>query len=108
MTGFDTKQFYRKPDIFVAALGDESRLLAFEWVCAFDNQGIRAELDFGGRSLKSQMKQADRLEARYALIVGDDELAKKEAILRNMQTKAQESVSLDNLLQNIKTRIKGN
>ena len=107
LTGFDAKQFYRKPDIFVAALGDESRLRAFEWVCAFDNQGIRAELDFGGRSLKSQMKQADRLEARYALIVGDDELAKKEAILRNMETKAQESVSLDNLVQNIKTRIKG-
>ena len=107
LTGFDAKQFYRKPDIFVAALGDKSRLRAFEWVCAFDNQGIRAELDFGGRSLKSQMKQADRLEARYALIVGDDELAKKEAILRNMQTKAQESVSLDNLVQKIKTRIKG-
>ena len=107
LTGFDAKQFYRRPDIFVAALGDESRLLAFEWVCAFGNRGIRAELDFGGRSLKSQMKQAGRLEARYALIVGDDELAKKEAILRNMQTKAQESVSLDNLVQNIKTRIMG-
>jgi histidyl-tRNA synthetase len=84
LTGFDAKQFYRKPDVFVAALGDESRLLAFEWVCAFGNQGIGAELDFGGRSLKSQMKQADRLEARYALIVGDDELAKREAILRNV------------------------
>jgi histidyl-tRNA synthetase len=107
LTGFDAKQFYRKPDVFVAALGDESRLLAFEWVCAFGNQGIGAELDFGGRSLKSQMKQADRLEARYALIVGDDELAKREAILRNMETKEQESVSLDNLVQNIKIRIKG-
>jgi histidyl-tRNA synthetase len=53
------------------------------------------------------MKQADRLEARYALIVGDDELAKREAILRNMETKEQESVSLDNLVQNIKIRIKG-
>jgi histidyl-tRNA synthetase len=107
LTGFDAKQFYRKPDVFVAALGDESRLLAFEWVCDFGNQGIGAELDFGGRSLKSQMKQADRLEARYALIVGDDELAKREAILRNMETKEQESVSLDNLVQNIKIRIKG-
>ena len=89
----------------MAALGDESRLLAFEWVCAFGNQGIRAELDFGGSSLKSQMKQADRLEARYTLIVGDDELAKKEAILRNMESKEQISVSIDGLVKTIKEKI---
>jgi histidyl-tRNA synthetase len=105
LTGFDTKQFYQKPDVFVAALGDESRLLAFEWVCAFGNQGIRAELDFGGSTLKSQMKQADRLEARYTLIVGDDELAKKEAILRNMESKEQISVSIDGLVKTIKEKI---
>ena len=90
----------------MAALGEESRLFAFEWVCAFGDQGVRAELDFGGRSLKSQMKQAGRLEARYALIVGDDELAKKEAILRNMQTKAQEPIPLDSLVPDIVTMIK--
>ncbi|MGD8882171.1 MAG: histidine--tRNA ligase [Desulfobacterales bacterium] len=105
LTGLDATQFYQNPDVFVAALGDKGRLLAFEWVCAFGNEGVRAELDFSGKNLKSQMKQADRLKARYALIVGDDELKKGEAILRNMQTKDQILVPIDGLVENIKEKI---
>jgi len=105
LTGLAAGQFYRKPDIFVAALGDKSRLLAFEWICAFGDEGMRAEMDFAGKSLKSQMKQADRLEAGHVLIVGDDELGKGEAILRNMETKEQVPVPLDSLIRNIKEKI---
>jgi histidyl-tRNA synthetase len=104
LTGLAATQFYQKPDVFVAALGDKSRLLAFEWICAFGNEGVRAELDFGGKSLKNQMKQADRIEARHVLIVGDDELEKGEAILRNMQTKEQASVPLDGLVQAVQKK----
>ena len=105
LSGLAATQFYREPDIFVAALGDRSRLLAFEWACAFGNEGVRAELEFGGKSLKSQMKQANRLNARYVLIVGDDELKKGEAILRNMETKDQVPVPLNGLVENIKKQI---
>jgi histidyl-tRNA synthetase len=105
LTGLAANLFYRKPDIFVAALGDKSRLLAFEWICALGDEGIRAELDFGGKGLKSQMKRADRLEAGYVLIVGDDELEKGEAILRNMATKDQVSVPVDGLVEAIKEKI---
>ena len=105
LTGLDTGALYKMPDIFVAALGEKSRLLAFEWICAFGKEGIRAELDFGGKSLKSQMKRADRLEADYVLIVGDDELEKGEAILRNMQTKDQVPVPFDGLVETIKEKI---
>ena len=105
LSGLSATQFYRKPDVFVAALGDNSRLIAFEWVCAFDNEGVRAELDFSGKSLKSQMKQANRLEARYVLIVGDDELKKGAAVLRDMETKDQVSVPLDGLVKAIKEKI---
>jgi len=105
LSGLAATQFHRKPDVFVAALGDKSRLLAFEWVCAFGTEGIRAELDFGGKSLKSQMKQANRLEARYVLIVGDDELKKGAAVLRDMETKDQVSVPLDGLVKAIKEKI---
>jgi histidyl-tRNA synthetase len=99
LAGLTADQFYRKPDIFVAALGDKSRTQAFEWICAFGKQGISAELDFAGKSLKSQMKRADRLEAGHVLIVGDDELKKSEAILRNMETKEQTLLPLDGLVQ---------
>ncbi|MBW2434775.1 MAG: histidine--tRNA ligase [Deltaproteobacteria bacterium] len=105
LTGLKAAQFYRKPDIFVAALGKKSRLQAFEWVCALGNEGINAELDFGSKSLKSQMKRADRLAAGQVLIVGDDELKKGEAILRNMETKDQVPVPLDGLVENVKGKI---
>ncbi len=105
LTGLTAGQFYGKPDIFVAALGEKSRLLAFEWICALGDDGIRAELDFSGKSLKSQMKRADRLKAAHVLIVGDDELEKGEAILRNMDTKDQVSVPLDNLVEIIKEHV---
>jgi histidyl-tRNA synthetase len=105
LTGLTASQFYRKPDIFVAALGDKSRLLTFEWICAFGDEGMRAEMDFDGKSLKSQMKRADRLEAGHVLIIGDEELEKGEAILRNMATKEQISVPIDGLVENIKGKI---
>jgi histidyl-tRNA synthetase len=105
LTGLDAAEFYQKPDVFVAALGDKSRLQAFEWVCAFGEEGIRAELGFSGKSLKSLMKRADRLNTGYALIVGDDELEKGAAILRNMQTKAQISIPIDGLVETVKEKI---
>jgi len=105
LTGLAASRFYRKPDIFVAALGDKSRLLAFEWICAFGDEGVRAEMDFAGKSLKNQMKRADRLEAGQVLIMGDDELKKGEVILRNMETKEQVSLPLDGLVENIKGKI---
>ncbi len=93
--------YERKPDIFVAALGEKSQSLTFEWICRLGLNGIGAEMDFGDKSLKSQMKRADRLGASYVLIVGDKELEEEAAILRNMATKEQTSVALDNVIENI-------
>ena len=89
----------------MAALGKKSRLLAFEWVCELGDEGINAELDFGAKSLKSQMKRADRLAAGHVLIVGDDELKKGEVILRNMKTKDQVSVPIDGVVETVKAKI---
>jgi histidyl-tRNA synthetase len=105
LAGLDATDYYQKPEVFIAALGGQSRLLAFEWICTLGQQGIRAELDFGEKSLKSQMKRADRLDARYVLIVGDEELKKGEAILRNMETKDQISVPFEGLVETIKEKI---
>ncbi|MEJ2100445.1 MAG: histidine--tRNA ligase [Desulfobacterales bacterium] len=105
LAGLEVADFYRKPHVFVAALGGKSRLLAFEWICSLGNQGIRAELDFSDKSLKSLMKRADRLGAGYALIVGDDELEKGEVILRNMQSKAQISIPIEGLVETIREKI---
>jgi histidyl-tRNA synthetase len=105
ISGLKSAEFERKPDIFVAALGERSQSLAFEWICRLGLTGIGAEMDFSNKSLKSQMKLADRLGASYVLILGDKELEEKTAILRNMENKTQVSVPLNDIIQTIKNII---
>ena len=105
ISALKSADYCRKPDVFVAALGAKSQSLAFEWICQLGLIGIGAEMDFSDKSLKSQMKRADRLGASYVLIVGDKELAEGAAILRNMGNKEQISIPLDNIIQTIKNTI---
>ena len=105
ITDLKAKDFAQNPDIFIAALGEKSMSMAFDWACAFGLEGIIAELDFDDKSLKSQMKRADRLGAKHVLIVGEKELEEKAVILRNMTTKEQISVPLDNLIKAVKDKI---
>ncbi len=108
ISGLQTSDYVRKPDIYLAALGEKSQSLAFEWICQLGLAGIGAEMDFSDKSLKSQMKRADRLEASYVLILGDKELDDQTAILRNMATTEQTSVSLNNILENLKNQLTTN
>jgi len=105
ISGLKPAEFVRKPDIFVAALGERSQSLAFEWICRLGLTGIGAEMDFSDKSLKSQMKRADRLGASYVLILGDKELEEKTATLRNMENKEQVSVPLNDIIQTLKNII---
>jgi len=98
----DKQAFIRTPDLYIAALDEESGSMAFEWLCGLGTEGIQASMDFEGRSLKSQMKRAGKCGAKFTLIVGEDERKKGLAILRNMATKEQMSVPLDNLVDRIK------
>ena len=63
--------------------------------------GIRAETDHKATTLKNLLKAGDKLHADYSLILGDDEVDSKTATLRNMQTKAQETLKLDEITQRI-------
>jgi histidyl-tRNA synthetase len=94
----------QQPDLFIAALGAKSQTLAFDWICKLGLDGIRVEMDLADKSLKSQMKRANRLGAPYVLILGENELAAGEAVLRNMATKEQTSISLENVVDDIKSR----
>ncbi|HIJ89557.1 MAG: histidine--tRNA ligase [Desulfobulbaceae bacterium] len=81
-------------DLFVAALGEEAAVAVFPLVHFLRRKGLRVAMDLEGKSLKSQMKQADRAKARYALILGEEELARGEAVLRDMTSKEQQAVPL--------------
>ncbi|MDH4320190.1 MAG: histidine--tRNA ligase [Desulfobulbaceae bacterium] len=81
-------------DLFIAALGEEAQKIAFAILHGLRKNGLQAGMDIEGRSLKSQMKQAGRANAAYTLILGEEEMAKKIAILRDMSTRAQEEIPL--------------
>ena len=81
-------------DLFVAGLGERAADLCFGLAQQLRRNGVRIGLDHEGRSLKSQMKQADKTGASYVLIVGDTELEAGEGVLRNMATQEQQGVAL--------------
>jgi histidyl-tRNA synthetase len=87
--------------LFIAALGDQAREKAFEWLSLMGADGISVEMDYTGRSLKAQMKRADRLNAGHVLIVGEAELDKGTAVLRNMTTKEQQDVPLEGVVAHL-------
>jgi histidyl-tRNA synthetase len=92
------KDFEKHPDLFIAALGQAGQEMAFRWICALNRHGMAVEMDFENRSLKSQMKQADRLKAPGVLILGEDEIQKGVAVLRNMETKEQVNIPLADVI----------
>jgi histidyl-tRNA synthetase len=82
------------PDLFIAALGKDAQKIGFKLLTFLQREGIRSEMDYSDKSLKSQMKRADKLGARYSLILGDDELQKGIAPLRNMTDGDQTDVKI--------------
>jgi histidyl-tRNA synthetase len=91
------------PVIFIAALGGEAIRSAYLWANELCLAGIPTEADFSGRSLKSLMKRADKTNADYVLIAGETELQEGRAVLRDMKTKEQHELAIENLVENIKT-----
>ena len=80
------------PQVYLSVLGDAPKLKAFEIAQNLRAQGIRTELEYAGRSLKAQMKTADKLNAALVLILGEDELARETIVLRNMKKGEQREV----------------
>jgi len=72
--------------VFVACLGDKANLFATKYVELLRDNGIYAEKDIMGRSLKAQLKYADKKKAKFVLTIGDNEIESKKAPLKNMET----------------------
>jgi histidyl-tRNA synthetase len=102
IVGLQAGDYQPRPDVFLAALGERGRSLAFEWCCRLGREGVRVEMELGDKSLKSLMKSADRLKAAHVLMIGDKELDDKVALLRNMGTKEQIAVPFDGVIETVK------
>ena len=83
--------------VYVAAFGDKGGHVGLPTLEEIRRAGIRGQSDFRCASLKSHLRQADRLGSRFTLIIGDDEVARGIAILRDMESKHQEELSLHKL-----------
>ena len=89
----------RRQRVFVAALGEEARERAFVLVQELRRKDLAAEMDFQGRSLKAQMSLADRLEAAYVVILGEQELATGKAQVRPLGRMSHQPEEADDLTE---------
>lgn len=92
----------RSVDAYVVALGESAQAEGFKLLNNLRQQGISAAMDFAGRSMKAQMKQANKLGARYSVILGDDEIAEGVVMLRSMADSSQEKIPMAQAAEKIK------
>jgi histidyl-tRNA synthetase len=88
---------YLNPLLYIVTTDESSRRWAFANASLLRSRGLRIEIDYLGRSVKAQMREANRLEARYSVVIGETELQTQKAKLKNMHTGEESSVNLDEL-----------
>jgi histidyl-tRNA synthetase len=78
------KDFSRQPDLFIATMGAGERAFSFRLLNDLLQMGVRVEMDYEGKSLKSQMRRADKLGARYSVVIGENEVSSGMAVFKCM------------------------
>lgn len=94
-----------KADIFIAQLGEQARRKAFTLFEKFRHSGIRVAEDFCRDSLRSQLEKADKLGARYSLIVGQKEVQDGSVIIRDMESGVQETIDFNKAVSEIQKKM---
>ena len=87
------------PDLFIVALGDKATLKAVEIAKDMRTEGYTCLYDLNGRSLKAQMKYANKLGAKYVIVLGDKEVEEKIATLKNMKDGEETEIALDTFVR---------
>ena len=93
-------------DIYIATLGQKASDFAQQLVYKLRSFHVGAETDLMGRSLKAQMKYADKKGFLHTVILGDDEIENGKAVLKDMRTGEQKDVSLDSIVDRLKNQCK--
>ncbi|MBK8982844.1 MAG: hypothetical protein IPM38_11120 [Ignavibacteria bacterium] len=91
------------PKLFIASIGEESKKFSFKLLETLRMKGMKCETDFLDRSLKSQMKEANRINAEYVIVIGDEELKSNSVMLKKMsdgsEVKVTDTDNLENYLK---------
>jgi histidyl-tRNA synthetase len=95
-----TKGFKSDPPhlkLFLAAADEKSRIAVFKIVLTLRKEGISCDIDLLNRSLKAQMREADRQLAEYVVVIGENEIKSNRLMLKNMKTGTQEEISFNDI-----------
>ena len=90
-----------KPDVFIAFIGDKAKAFGLKLARDLRLEGISVRMDNLARNIKGQFKYADRLNAKYTIVIGEDELDRGIVSLKNMEKSEQKEVRFDELVSEI-------
>ncbi|MFW6238659.1 MAG: histidine--tRNA ligase [Halanaerobiales bacterium] len=88
----------RDIDLYITTIGEKAKNAAFSYVNELRKSGLKTVMDYLGRSVKGQMKDADRKNSTFTIILGENELETGRATVRNMKTGEEKEVELDKLV----------
>jgi len=96
------KEFKNNPDLFIAYIGENANVYATKLARKLRDEGIKVEKDIMERSLKAQLKFADKKGAKFVVTIGDDEIASGKCKIKNMETGNQEEIEIDKISNYLK------
>lgn len=105
--GGDASQTSAGPSVFLVSLGDEAKTAAFRMAHELRQSGLATEMDYLNRSLKAQMREADRQGAKAAVIIGEEELGRGTATVRWLEGKHQAEVEIAQVTAYLTDRLQG-
>ena len=91
--------------VFVVTLGEEAKKEGFQLLDKLREADIASDMDYENKSLKGQMRKANDLKVKFTILIGDEELKKQSLLLKDMASGAQEEISLDRSVEEIKKRL---
>lgn len=96
------KEYAPIKDIFIGYIGEKALIKAHSLVYKLRQEGISAESDHLGKSVKAQMKYGDKIGAKYSMILGEDEINSGKAVMKNMETREQIEINLSEIVDIMK------
>ncbi len=93
------------PRVYAIALGESARLRLFSISRRLRQEGVSVVMNYEDKSLKAQMRQADKQHSPYVLLLGQEELDREEIVLRDMTTAEQTSIRLETVVKDIKAKV---
>ena len=90
------------PDVYIAWLGDTTIETAMNIAENLRKNDLKVHIDFSSKGMKSHMKKADKLAVKYCVILGEDELNKGVMLLKNFETREQEEIKIEEILEKVK------